>query len=122
MTRLYSVEQGEPAVDISNIHQISNIVAKFQIKPDYHHINDQWNGVHQADLEGYILTEENDHLMVYKIIGFEEDSKVFLDHKEPLIEDSRLVGALENYCNAYNPLTNEPLSASTVSQLIHQDR
>lgn len=116
--RLYGVENGENAVDSSNVGQIDNAVAKFLIKGEFLAINDQWNGVNQGDLEGYVLCEENDELVYHKINGFGEDSKVDMDTKWLLKEDDRLPSALLNYCVGFDPRTNKELSKEQVEQLI----
>lgn len=116
--RLYQVEVGENAVDFIDIPRIEHAVAKFIIKSGKHAINDQWNGVMQADLEGYVLAKEEETLVAYKIIGFGKDSKVYFDIKEALHENDRLVDALRFYCNAYEIRTNEKLTDEEVEKLL----
>lgn len=116
--RLYSVENGENAVDISNVSQIENALVKFTIKNEFHAINDQWNGINQLDLEGYVLCKEEDEIVYYKIYGIGEDSKVDLDSKSFLKEDKRLPIALLQYCDAYNPLTNQKLGRVEIEKIM----
>lgn len=116
--RLYSVENGENAVDISNVGQINNALAKFIIKDEFHAINDQWNGINQGDLEGYLLCKEDGEIVYYKIYDFSEGIKVDLNNKWLLKGDDRIPSALVYYCEGYDPLTNEKLSQTQIEELI----
>lgn len=116
--RLYSVEKGENAIDISNVSQMTNALAKFKIKGEFHAINDQWNGINQGDLEGYVLCKEDAEMVYYKMYGFGEDSKVDLDNKWLLKGDNRLQSALLLYCDGYDPLTNKKLSPSEIEKIV----
>lgn len=116
--RLYAVEEGERAVDSSAIATIPNAVAKFIIKPDNAISNKNWNGVHQADLEGYVLVQENGETKAFKIVGFGSDSKVLLDTDYYPNQYTNLQLALLNQCYAYDAKTDNPLSYEKVKELL----
>jgi len=119
MKRVYNITNRSNEIDFTNLYDVPNVLGKFIIKSEYHHINDLWNGIHQADLEGYVVAKENNRVVAYKIVGFDEERKIIMDFSYNLNMDSTLKTALEEYCEGFNPFTNKKLTKSELEQIFN---
>lgn len=114
--RMYMVEEGEEAVDFSEIKKLKSVLGVFRYKPSC-----RLSFTSQADLEAFVVCkEEKDKYLVYEVYGFGSDSKMFTNFSYDLEEDTDIRNKLLRYCDSFDIQTDTQLGENPLAHFLQE--